>query len=63
MEIGYLYALGAFACIGSYLVPSRLATAKGLAFFPFMGLGMVAADTLLWPFLKNLWSNPLWFWG
>ncbi len=63
MELGYLYAFLAFACIGSYLVPARFATARGLSFFPFMGLGMLAVDAASFPFLVALWAHPLWFWG
>lgn len=53
----------AFLCIGSYMVPVRFATAKGLRFLPFMGLGMVVMDCLRLSSLKNLWAHPLWFWG
>jgi glucose uptake protein GlcU len=63
MEPGYLYAFAAFFCIGSYMVPVRFATAKGLQFLPFMGLGMVVVDLLRIPSLENLWAHPLWFWG
>lgn len=63
MEPGYLYAFGAFLCIGSYMVPVRFATAKGHRFLPFMGLGMVVMDLLRLSSLKALWAHPLWFWG
>lgn len=45
------------------MVPVRFATAKGLQFLPFMGLGMVVVDLLRIPSLENLWAHPLWFWG
>ena len=63
MEIGYLYALGAFACIGSYMIPVRFATAKGLAFLPFMGVGMVLLDLIRFHSLQALWGHPHWFWA
>src|SRR5260221_802686 len=63
MEIGYLYALGAFACIGSYMMPVRCATAKGIAFLPFMGLGMVLIDLFRFNSLLALWDHPHWFWA
>lgn len=63
MESGYLYAFAAFLGVGSYMVPVRFATAKGLWFMPFMGLGMVVMDLLRWDSLKNLWAHPFWFWG
>ena len=61
--MGYLYAFVAFLFIGSYLVPPRLATVRGLTFFPVMGLGMLLADLFLWDSLQNLWADPMWFWG
>ena len=61
--MGFLYALGAFFLIGSYLVPVRLATVRGLAFFPVMGMGLLLVDLFLWESLKNLWADPTWFWG
>lgn len=61
--MGYLFAFGAFLCIGSYLVPVRFATAKGLQFFPFMGLGMLAVELFRLSSLEALWAHPQWFWG
>jgi glucose uptake protein GlcU len=61
--MGYLYAFGAFLCIGSYLMPVRFATAKGLQFFPFMGLGMGVLELFRISSLEALWAHPLWFWG
>ncbi len=61
--MGYVYALGAFFCIGSYLVPARFSNNKGLAFFPLMALGMLALDLFRIDSLKALWAHPLWFWG
>jgi drug/metabolite transporter (DMT)-like permease len=61
--MGYLYALAAFACIGSYLVPARFASVKGLAFFPWMGWGMLVLELFRFDSLKALWAHPLWFWG
>jgi glucose uptake protein GlcU len=63
MSTGYFYALAAFACIGSYMVPVRFATSKGLKFMPFMGLGMVAMDLLRHSSLQALWAHPRWFWA
>ncbi len=63
MSIGYLYALAAFACIGSYMVPVRFSTSKGLKFMPFMGLGMVLMDIVRHPSLQALWQHPKWFWA
>jgi glucose uptake protein GlcU len=60
VETGYFFALGAFFCIGSYLVPVRFAQAKGLAFLPFMGLGVLAWDLLSLPSLRTLAAHPLW---
>ena len=45
------------------MVPVRFATARGLRFLPFMGLGMVVMDFLRISSLKALWAHPLWFWG
>ncbi len=61
--MGYLYALGAFFCIGSYLVPARFSQNKGLAFFPYMALGMMAFLIFRGSSLQNLWNHPIWFWG
>jgi drug/metabolite transporter (DMT)-like permease len=61
--MGYVYALGAFFCIGSYLVPARFSNNKGLAFFPYMALGMLVLDLFRIDSLKALWAHPLWFWG
>ncbi len=63
MELGYLYAFGAFACIGSYMVPVRFATAKGLSFLPFMGLGMAVLELFRFHSLQALWGHPYWFWA
>jgi glucose uptake protein GlcU len=63
MTTGYLYALAAFACIGSYMTPVRFATSKGLKFMPFMGLGMVAMDFFRYSSLRALWEHPRWFWA
>ncbi len=59
--MGYLYAFGAFLCIGSYLVPSRPAKSKGLAFLPILGAGLLLG---LIPLAKYLWElsrSPKWF--
>ncbi len=61
--MGYLYALAAFACIGSYLVPVRFSTAKGISFLPLMGLGMLLLELFRWGSIGALWIHPLWFWG
>ncbi len=61
--MGYLYALAAFACIGSYLVPIRFSSAKGISFLPLMGLGMILIELFRWESVKSLWAHPLWFWG
>jgi len=61
--MGYVYALGAFFCIGSYLVPARFSENKGLSFFPFMAIGMLALELFRIDSLKALWAHPLWFWG
>lgn len=61
--MGFLYALAAMACIGSYMVPVRFSTVKGLYFLPLMGVGMVLADLALGHSLEKLWRYPLWFWG
>jgi glucose uptake protein GlcU len=63
MSTGYFYALAAFACIGSYMVPVRFATSKGLKFMPFMGLGMVVMDLVRCSSLQALWLYPKWFWA
>lgn len=61
--MGYLFAFGAFLCIGSYLVPVRFSTAKGLRFVPLMGIGMLVVELAFLPYLRALWAHPLWFWG
>jgi len=61
--MGLLYALAAMACIGSYMVPVRFSTVKGLHFFPLMGVGMVLTVLALGRSLENLWQYPWWFWG
>jgi glucose uptake protein GlcU len=61
--MGYLFAFGAFICIGSYLVPVRFSTAKGLRFVPLMGIGMLVVELTFLPYLTALWTHPLWFWG
>jgi len=61
--MGYLYALAAMACIGSYMVPVRFSTMKGFCFMPFMGVGMVLVDVALGHSLEKLWLYPYWFWG
>jgi glucose uptake protein GlcU len=61
--MGYVYALGAFFCIGSYLVPARFSQNKSLSFFPFMALGMLALELFRVDSLEALWAHPLWFWG
>jgi drug/metabolite transporter (DMT)-like permease len=58
-----LYALAAVACIGSYMVPARFATAKGAAFLPFMGLGMAAVGLALFNPFQALLPHPLWLAG
>jgi glucose uptake protein GlcU len=58
-----LYALAAVACIGSYMVPARFATAKGAAFLPFMGLGMAAVGLVLSGCFQALLAHPLWLVG
>jgi drug/metabolite transporter (DMT)-like permease len=58
-----LCALAAVACIGSYMVPSRFATAKGAAFLPFMGLGLAAIALLLFGSIQALAAHPLWLAG
>lgn len=63
MVSGYLFAFAAFLLIGSYMAPVRFATAKGLWFMPFMGLGMVMADILFFPSLEKLWAHPILFWA
>ncbi len=63
MPTGYFYAIAAFFCIGSYMVPVRFATSKGLKFMPFMGLGMAAMDLLRGSSLRALWPHPEWFWA
>lgn len=58
--MGYLFVIGAFFCIGSYMVPVRFATSKGLRFMPFMGLGLLIFDLLRWDSLAHLAAHPLW---
>lgn len=58
--MGYLFVFGAFLCIGSYMVPVRFASAKGLKFMPFMGLGLVVFDLLRLDSLRHLAEHPLW---
>jgi glucose uptake protein GlcU len=61
--MGYVYAFAAFACIGSYMVPVRFATAKGLGFLPYVGGGILVLDLFRLESLQALWAHPLWFWG
>ena len=61
--MGYLYAFTAFALIGSYMVPTRFAAAKGMAFLPYMALGLLVLDLGLIPQVSVLWAHPVWFWG
>jgi drug/metabolite transporter (DMT)-like permease len=58
--MGYLFAAGAFLFIGSYMVPVRFATAKGLRFMPFMGLGLLVFDLVRWDSLSRVMAHPLW---
>jgi glucose uptake protein GlcU len=58
--MGYLFVMGAFFCIGSYMVPVRFASSKGLRFMPFMGMGLLLFDLLRWESLRNLMAHPLW---
>jgi glucose uptake protein GlcU len=60
--VGYLYTLGAFLLIGSYLVPVRFASSKGLAFLPFMAVGLLGLDFIFMngP-LKELTAHPFCF--
>ncbi len=60
MAQGYLYAFGAFALIGSYMVPARFAKAKGMDFLPFMALGLLTLELGMVPQLKILLNHPLW---
>jgi glucose uptake protein GlcU len=60
--VGYLYALGAFLLIGSYLVPVRFASSKGLAFLPFMAAGLLGLDFIFMNgSLKELGNHPFCF--
>jgi len=58
--LGYLYAFTAFALIGSYMVPTRFAKARGSAFLPCMALGLLLLELSFLPELKALWENPAW---
>lgn len=60
--MGYLYALGAFFCIGSYLVPARFSENKGLSFSPIWPSECWCSSFRI-DSLKSLWAHPLWFWG
>ena len=57
---GYLYALAAFLCIGSYMVPVRFSSSKGMAFFPLLGLGLAATILALQGPLRELGAHPFW---
>jgi len=59
--LGYLYAFGAFLGIGSYLVPSRPAKSKGLAFLPILGAGLLLGLVPLSKYLWELSRSPQWF--
>jgi glucose uptake protein GlcU len=59
--MGYLYAFAAFAFIGSYMVPTRFAKARGSAFLPCMALGLLGLEAFFIEELKALWANPAWF--
>jgi glucose uptake protein GlcU len=59
-SLGYLYAFAAFALIGSYMVPTRFARARGSAFLPCMALGLLVMEIFFLPELKALWANPSW---
>jgi len=58
--MGYLYAFAAFAFIGSYMVPTRFAKARGSAFLPCMALGLLGLEVFFIEELKVLWANPSW---
>jgi len=58
--MGYLYAFAAFAFIGSYMVPTRFAKARGSSFLPCMALGMLGLEVFFLEELKALWENPSW---
>jgi drug/metabolite transporter (DMT)-like permease len=58
--MGYLFCLGAFLCIGSYLVPSRYAKSAGLNFLPLMGVGLLLGAAILSPYLMELIRSPRW---
>ena len=60
MEQGYLSALIAFAFIGSYMVPARFATAKGITFLPSMAFGLLLLEGAMIPSLRVLWAHPPW---
>src|SRR5579859_4809832 len=49
------------ACIGSYMVPVRFATARGLSFFHFMGWGLLFIVLFRLDSILALWAHPLWF--
>jgi glucose uptake protein GlcU len=59
--MGYLWALLAFAFIGSYMVPVRFTTAKGFSFFHLMGWGLLPLIILRWSSVKLVWGHPWWF--
>lgn len=56
--LGYVYCLGAFLFIGSYLVPSRFSKSAGLAFLPPMGAGLLVLAILGFPLLRDLAASP-----
>ena len=58
--MGYLFVSGAFLFIGSYMVPVRFASAKGLHFMPFMGLGLLIFDLLRFGSLERVAAHPFW---
>lgn len=58
--MGYIYVLGAFVLIGSYLVPVRFARAKGDAFLALMGIGLLGCLVVLGPRLMELARHPAW---
>jgi drug/metabolite transporter (DMT)-like permease len=60
LNLGYLYAFGAFLAIGSYLVPSRFARSKGLAFLPVLGAGLLVCVLPLLPWFLELARSPRW---
>jgi drug/metabolite transporter (DMT)-like permease len=58
--MGYLYAFGAFLCIGSYLVPARRARSTGLSFIPLLGAGLLVGALFLLPYLVEILRSPRW---